>query len=443
MDTATLLARVPDYREFATLEEVSQRNDELASDFPGLVRRETVGRSAEGRPIDLLTVGHGRRSVLIVGVPHPNEPIGLLTSEFLCRLLCEDEGLRTALDVTLHVVPVADPDGLALNEGWLKGDLSPARYALGFYRPPHREQVEWSFPLDYKSVRFSTPSPEAATLMRVMERTRPGWFYSLHNATLGGVYFYVSGERPGLFAALQRLVAEHELPLHRGEPEVPYLRRLSAGIFGLFGAEDTYEYLARTLGVDPAPHIEAGTCADDWLKRVSDAFAFVCEVPCFSTPLLADETPTGCRRRDALREGITEERRLVEETGRLFASLGGSPPEHRLTRSVQDYLARAPALLDADLADLDGAVYDRDATRAELVDATVSRLYRHLPYRGQVLRIAGLMGVAVRVAQHREALVDGVETLCQRSAIEPLPLQKLVAVQAGTALLALDGEGAV
>src|SRR5439155_1752935 len=140
-----------------------------------------------------------------------------------------------------------DPDGLVLNEGWFKGAFSPLRYALDYYRPPHREQVEWSFPIEYRTLRFTTPSPETACVMRVMERVRPRFFYSLHNAGFCGVYFYVSHERPALFAALHRLVASQGLPLHRGEPEVPYLRTLAPAIYALFGIDETYEFMARTL----------------------------------------------------------------------------------------------------------------------------------------------------------------------------------------------------
>ena len=75
----------------------------------GLARLETVGASAEGLPIELLTIGHGRTPALLVGVPHPNEPIGTLTLAFLCRLLCEGDTLRHRLDVTLSAVVVADP----------------------------------------------------------------------------------------------------------------------------------------------------------------------------------------------------------------------------------------------------------------------------------------------------------------------------------------------
>src|SRR5206468_11216297 len=146
---APLLARVPDFRELLTLKELRAQARSLVATFPGLARLETIGTTAEGRPIDLLTVGHGRRPALLVGVPHPNEPIGTLTLQFLCRLLCEDAELRARLDTTLYAIPVADPDGFVLNEGWFKGAFWPLRYALDVYRPPHRGQVGRSFPVEY------------------------------------------------------------------------------------------------------------------------------------------------------------------------------------------------------------------------------------------------------------------------------------------------------
>jgi len=124
LDLPGLLARVPDFQEFLTLEELRASSQRLVAEFPGVARLETVGASAEGRPIELLTIGRGARPALLVGVPHPNEPIGTLTLEFLCRLLCEDPELRARLDATVHVIKIADPDGLVLNLGWFKGAFS-------------------------------------------------------------------------------------------------------------------------------------------------------------------------------------------------------------------------------------------------------------------------------------------------------------------------------
>lgn len=432
------LDRVPDHREFFTLDELRARARALVAEFPGIARLETAGASAEGRPIELLTVGHGRRPVLLVGVPHPNEPIGTLTIDFLTRLLCEDDALRARLDVTLFAIPVADPDGFVLNEGWFKGTFSPLRYACEFYRPPHREQVEWSFPVDYKTLQFSTPAPETATVMRVMERVRPEVFYSLHNAGFCGVYFYVSRDRPALVPRLHELVASQGLPLHRGEPEVPYLKTLAPAVYELFSIEDTYEYLARTLGEDPAALIEAGTCADDWLKRVGgDPFSLVCELPYFTSPALDDMSPAAVTRRDAVLAGTARELALVAETAACFERIAGQVPDHRLTRSVRDHLAKAPKRLAAERANAASPDYARLATRAEVMDATVCSVFYHTLYLGEVFRLASMVGagdVAGAIRGRLAALVAEVE---RASDLRVLPLRPLVAVQAGAGLLAL------
>lgn len=441
-DLPPLLERVPDYREFLGLGELDARMRTLAAEFPGLVRIETVGASREGRPIELVTVGHGRTPALLAGAPHPNEPIGTLTVESLCRLLCEDDRLRAQLDVTLHAIPVADPDGFALNEGWFKGTFSPLRYALGFYRPPHREQFEWSFPVDYKTLQFTTPTPEAAAAMRVMERVRPRFFYSLHNAGFCGVYFYVSENRPPLHAAFHDLVSAERLPLHRGEPEVPYLRELAPAIYALFGIDETYDYMARTLGEDPAPLIEAGTCADDWLGRVCDAYSLVCELPYYTAPALEDRTPAGRSRRDALLEGLARAEGLHGECAADFDALRGRVPDHRLTRSVEDYVRKAPRRLAAERADAAGPAYDREATRAESLDTTTCRAFYHLLYQGEVYRLARMAGDRALAARLERRIAAHAEAVTAESGLRVLPVRSLVRVQVGAGLLALSAAGA-
>lgn len=438
LDLAPLLARVPAHDGFPTLADVQETVRALCAAHPGLARLETVGRSSEGRAIDLLSVGHGRIPVLLAGVPHPNEPIGVHTVTFLARLLCEDEALRRRLDVTLHVVPVADPDGYVLNEGWFTGSFSPLRYATGFYRPPHREQVEWSFPVDYKTLRWTTPAPETAVLMRVMERVRPRVFYPLHNAGFCGVYFYLSHDRAELVRALHACVAAHGLPLHRGEPEVPYLRTLAPATYALFGIDETYDYLARTLGEDPAPLIDAGTCSDDWLKRlVPDALSLVCELPYYTAPALEDVSPSGESRRDAVLAGLARAEALHAETAAAFDRLADRVPDHRLTRAARDYLARTPRRIAAERADAATPAYDREATRAEQMDVRVCGLLHHACHRGHVYRLARLVGDAA-VADALYASLDALTTeIAARSALRVLPIGPLVAVQAGAGLLAM------
>jgi len=437
LDLTPVLARVPDYTRFRPWSALRAGLADLTKSFPGLARLETVGSSTEGRPIELLTVGHGRRRVLLIGVPHPNEPIGTLTIDFLARALCEDPTLRATLDVTLYAVPVADPDGYVLNEGWFDGEFSLLHYARHFYRPPHREQVEWSFPVDYKTLRFTTPTRETQTIMRVMERVRPNVFYSLHNAGFCGVYFYVSRDRPDLYPALHALVGGQGLMLHHGEPEVPYLRTLAPSVYALFGIADTYDYLATSLGEDPAPVIEAGTCSEDWLKRITgDVFSLVCELPYYTAPALDDVTPAGRSRREAVLEGLVAAEAVYGEIAATFRTVD-APPDHRLTRSVADYVAKTPKRIAAERANTARSEFDREATGAEVCDATLCTPFHHLLYLGEAARMASLANspeIARRADDRLQALSAN---LVRASALRVLPIRPLVAVQAGAGLLAI------
>jgi hypothetical protein len=433
-----VLDRVPEHDRFLTPVELEDAFRHLVEAFPGRARCEAVGRSADGRNIDLVSVGHGDRAVLLVGVPHPNEPVGTLTALFLARLLCEDEALARRLDVTLHVIPVADPDGLALNTEWLPGPMTLASYAGGYYRPPHHEQVEWSYPVHYRTLRFPRPAPETAAVMRVMERVRPEVFYSLHNSSFGGVYFYASEDRPATFERWRHLVESLGLPLHRGEPEVPYLEELGPAVYRMFGIANTYDYFARTLGADPAPLIGAGTSGDDWMRHVrADSFSVVCEVPYFAMPGSADPTPSGRRRRDVVLEGLDRAGRIADLVAEALGELPPDAPSDRLLRSVRAYVEKTPERLAAERVNAAAAEFDREATVGEVCDAVWGPVVYHTLYVGETARVATSMG-ARTLADRLLRQVRGLEeTLATEAGLHALPLRRLVQCQAGAGLVSM------
>jgi hypothetical protein len=438
IDLDEVLERVPLHDRFLEPGELDTAFTDLVERFPGRARRERVGASAEGRAIDLVTVGHGSRSALLVGVPHPNEPIGTLTALFLARLLCEDEALSRQLDLTLHVVPVADPDGLALNAGWLARPMTLGHYATEFYRPPHHEQVEWSYPVHYETLRFPTPAPETAAVMRVMERTRPELFYSLHNAGFGGVYFYASDDRQSVFARWRALVDGLALPMHQGEPEVPYLESMAPGVYRMFGISDTYDYFARTLGRDPAAFIGAGTSGDDWLRDVrADSFSIVCEVPYFSTPASTDGGPSGRSRRAAICEGLDRAGAVAALVAEAVASLGDAMPDDRLGRSIAAYVDKTPTRLAAERANVVAPEFAREATRGEACDAAWGPLLYHALYVGEVARVAASVGAGALATRLRDEIARIERTLTDEAGLYALPLRRLVQCQAGAGLVAM------
>lgn len=439
MDLSDILHTIPDYQEFLLPDELHHNSVRLVEEFPDLARLRQVGTSTDGRPIELLSIGHGSQTALLFGVPHPNEPVGTLSLDFLSRLLCERRDIRRELDTTFLIVKVVDPDGLALNAGWLKSGFSPLRYALHYYRPTQAEQVEWGFPVDYKTLHFSTPSAETQVLMRLMEDYRPRFCYSLHNASFCGVYFYASRCLPALFGQFRRLVAAQGLELHQGEPEVPYIRPWAPAVYPFFSVRDSYDYLLKTLGGDPAESLLTGTSSADYLQeRVPDALTLVCELPYFTDPALADSSPSGRSRRDALAEGM---RRTQETLGLIeahFSALQGKVPANRLFRSVADYVRRTPKRLAAQHKQLQEPAYAEEATTAQAFDALVCRTLHPALYLGQVYRLATDAGERARADEIRAQVEERIGQIEAESDMVVVPLKKLVAVQAGSGLLALQ-----
>ena len=273
--------------------------------------------------------------------------------------------------------------------------------------------------------------------MEVMEQTRPTFLYSLHNAGFCGVYFYVSRPLPGLFPRLRRVVASQGLPIHQGEPEVPYLKRFDEGVFALFGVQETYDYLARESHRRPG---SADRRRDELRRLPEDA-----------------DLRVYARDRDAvlLRPGIAgpyagghlAPRRLAAR--RLPRRL--DLPRH--PRVLRDRLARRPARsslpvgrrlheedpkrLAALKREVEAPQYAREATRAEAFDATVCRVFYHMLYLGEVYRLAVARGneEVSRIVRRRLEEICG--QIASQSNLQTLPLQKLVAVQVGAGLHAL------
>ena len=437
MDTYQVISDVPAYSEFLSVAELSASSRELARRFPKLVTLQTIGTSLEGRPIELLTIGRGQRKALLLGTPHPNEPIGTLTLEYLSRRLCEDDDLREELDYTFLIIKCADPDGTILNEGWFKQQFSPLTYALNYYRPAAREQIEWSFPVHYKTLHFTESAPETRAVISVMETHKPTFLYSLHNAGFCGTYFYVSRPLPGLFPRLRRVVTSQGLTVHRGEPEAPFIKMLEEGIFGLFGVQERYDYLARNLGEDPASSIECGTSSDDYLKSTHGGYTLVTEVPYYFDKALNDSTPAGLSRREAMLQGIFRVDSIYHDIREYFAIIGGGAPRDRLYRSVDDYVKRTPKQIAALKREVEAPQYAREATRAEAFDATVCRVFYHMLYLGEVYRLAVSRGSEDVVRLVRRRLEEICAQIDHQSDLEVLPLQKVVAVQVGAGLHAL------
>ena len=226
-----ILEQIPDYKEFYTVDELDERTKKLAEKYPECVTVKELGKSKCGRSIYCLKIGSGSKNALLYGAPHPNEPVGTMMLDALSQILAENMSFREVMDYTWYIVKVSDVDGLCLNEGWFKGPHTITHYQHHFFRPSFAQQVEWSFPIDYKNYHFHQPTPETRCLMQLIEEIRPEFVYSLHNSGFGGCYWYLSKGTEELYRKIQKIPGKYEVPLRLGEAEMPYCKQFADAVF--------------------------------------------------------------------------------------------------------------------------------------------------------------------------------------------------------------------
>lgn len=303
-DMESILARVPDYQEFYTVDELNRHSFQLAKEYPDVVELFEAGRSKEGRPIYCLKIGQGSKNALLYGTPHPNEPIGSMMLDALSRILAEDEQLRKALDYTFYIVKSSDVDGLAKNEGWLKGPFTITRYQHNFFRPAFDQQVEWSFPFDYKTYHFDAPTPETRCIMGLIDKTKPAFIYSLHNCGFGGCYWYLSSGDEELYKKFLTVPAKYGVDLNLGEPEMPYCKGLYDAVYEMTGAKDNYDYLEKFMPDTPtASLMSGGGCSYEYANRDGGSTQIlVTEMPYYVDERVSDTSLTSRSRRQVILE---------------------------------------------------------------------------------------------------------------------------------------------
>lgn len=443
-------ARIAPLTTFPPVDELLAAFDSLAGSSGGLLVKRRIGTSRLGEPLHEYVVGSGSRHALVVGGVHPNEPIGFHTARVLAEHVLADPDFFDRFDATWHIIPTIDPDGARLNEGWFANPGDRSHYARNFYRPAPQEQVEWSFPISYKDAYFDRPMPETQALMQLMVETSPALLVGLHNAELGGVYYYVSRELDGAVPALHAIPAALGLPLDAGEPESADLTALAQAVFLSPLATDHYDYL-EALGVDPTREVGGGGSAD-YAARFG-TLVLIAELPYWSHDDALDTSASDTGYDEVLRRKADG----LRETGRILeAALDAAAPhltiESPFLRASRAFVPMMTAAGDAEAARAELPGSRRPATVAEaFTNADLVRCFR-LRFGGMLVRaleaevVAGIAPVEVRraAAGLRTAYDEWIAESDGVVGLEVLPVEKLVGVQyastlAMAALLAGDG----
>lgn len=302
MNVQSVVENVPDYKDFLTVDEMDESCRKLAREFPDIVTVFEAGISRKGHPILCMKIGDGPKNALCFACPHPNEPIGAMTLEYFSRALAENDELREGLGFTWYMIKCIDPDGVRLNENWFKGPFTVYNYTKNYYRPIGYEQVEWTFPIDYKELHFHNPLPETKTLMKLIEEIRPEFMYSLHNAGFGGAYWYITHDFPELYEGLRNSSIKQGIPLNLGEPEEPFITKFSPAIFKNMTIGEAYDFIEKYSG--EKPNIKNGTSSSDYAGSVTDCVTLLTELPYFFDSRIEDMSESDMTRKEAILKSV-------------------------------------------------------------------------------------------------------------------------------------------
>jgi hypothetical protein len=435
-----IVAGVPASHRYPLLSELEDSTDRLAAAHPE-VEIWSPGASRAGQAIRCIEIPGGAREALLVAMPHPEEPVGALALEYLLPLLAD--GLAEELGFNFSVVKCADPDAARLNEPWFGEPYDLAGYLLRAYRPPLRDQFEWTFPVEYKRYAFTRPLPEAAAVMEVIGRRPLDLYMPLHNSGISGAYFYVSAEDARLQQELAEVLAAAGLPPDRGEPEMPYMRQLGPGIFRNISLADDYEFYA-SYGADPAAVLSFGTSSDAYAEAMWDCFTFVAEVPHFTSPRIADTAPAGMSRREAKLRGIEAQDQLSRWLhDRYVRAASRLTTETPWQRTVHAYLSEVKDDLRAERVQAESEpAFAAEATVAQLLDQVYLRELRTLVVVGQFAAMVAAEPEQDEVL--RELHGEVVEEVRQRAdrlasagGLHAPPIKALVQCQLAALLCAL------
>ncbi len=329
-------------------DELAEAARALAAEHPA-VRVDDLGPGHLAGRMPVLVVGHGPLELAVMGNALADEPAGTVTCFQLARWLASTPaGRRLAARATFHLLPSANPDGLARNADWLRGETpDPVSWMRTVYRDTPAEDREFG----YGDSPALAAHPECAAWHGYLSSLPALHGYvSLHSmAFAGGAWFLVMlddlARRQPLLDALAQAAAAAGLPLHdedRGGRKG--FTRLAPG----FCAAPTRAGMAEFFRAAGTPEAAA------WLQLNSmqvaqrlhaTPVALVSELPQWWTPRLADLRPVK-RRRAALDRAVGEcLQRSLDELDALLAETADGPDKAEAVERREHRAATAAALI--------------------------------------------------------------------------------------------------
>lgn len=234
-------------------------NDQLYTDLIALdaaydtLSLSQAGESVEGRPIYNATVGEGSRKLMIVTQQHGDEPTGTEAAMHLLEWLSGDSEAAQALreQVTLTVVPRANPDGFERWQGLVAGELDPKTTI-----DPRRnsEDIDLNRTWDSSEVIDASLIPETIAVKQVIDDFQPELILDYHNQNN---YINTSGELETISVLwptnddvdpmVTSTAQQAAVAVSQGVDDFDY------GYLSLFPGGDTPQIARNGIGIDGIP----------------------------------------------------------------------------------------------------------------------------------------------------------------------------------------------
>lgn len=343
-----LIEQLPVFDTFCSVDKLNALVEECQADER--FRIDVPGTSEQGEPIYHVQFGKGATKVLIVAGPHVDEPIGSLTVFSLLTLLKNSNEELLTQDVEWHIVPCIDPDGARLNEGWTQQTFTHKNFMKHFHKQALNEQIDYSFSMDYKGVVFDQPTQEAQVLMKILDRTKPDFYSSLHNAHASGCFFVLSEDLgQSVYQAFSSLLEKYNLPLNASSHAAGLANEYSAGVFTLPTIEASY-MLCQRFDLE-WEDMGTGKTSFEYLKEIKpSAIVFYSEAAYGVHPDMLSEKETDIPLRQFLlrldADGKFNKTVILEEWNKVKDDLDKTSPFYKKTEHymlitqehLQDYL---------------------------------------------------------------------------------------------------------
>ena len=452
IDVGKVLAEVCLHAKFPSVDEIyeviaSLNNDERFS-------ISIAGYSRKGAPLHHIKFGKGRVKVLFLGYPHVDEPIGGLTIISLISLLRNGCKELVEKDVEWNIIPCIDPDGVRLNEGWFEPPFSLKKFMRNFHKQNSKDQVDGGFPIQYKNLLLNAPaSIEVEALAGVINDVKPDFFFSLHNAMIGGGYFYLNHDIDDKYKKnLISLLVDYGV--HAQINPTVDTKIYGDSVFKLLGCRGWYD-LFELHTDDPSNYIHGATSYEYLESIAPGATTFLAEVPYMSYAGMGSEELTNDNLKQLMLRADTEckyiKSIILQEWGEVKHEVNTASPffqkvhphiEHGLV-ALHEALSEFP--LNTTQSILQNSALNRVATIAEKFKVCVRIPYAVLCHNYAFLRLLkdsvqspNIESVINRLEFVFEKALEDILTHIDPQDLSDLDINKLVKVQLGSGLTVLN-----